>query len=90
VSKENILIDELGRARLADFGLSIMLHGTEVYSMHGAGSYRYMAPELFDPEAYNIPEEEHDKRTRATDLYALGITIWEVRPILVLTDLRQT
>jgi hypothetical protein len=37
-----------------------------------------MAPELLDPDDYNIPEEDAGRPTKASDIYSLAITIWEV------------
>jgi hypothetical protein len=38
-----------------------------------------MAPELLDPDHYGISEDEGGRPTKASDIYALAITIWEVR-----------
>jgi hypothetical protein len=37
-----------------------------------------MAPELLDPERYEIDENTAGSPTKESDLYALAITIWEV------------
>jgi serine/threonine protein kinase len=74
-----VLIDESGHARLADFGLTMMLNMTRtIGKTQGAGSLRWMAPELLDPDAYEIPETEAGITTKQSDIYALAITIWEV------------
>jgi serine/threonine protein kinase len=77
------LVNEHGRAKLADFGLAEMLYRTEAYSHMGPGlgTIPYMAPELLDPEVFGLPEADWGKRTTASDLYALGITTWEVSPL---------
>ena len=46
------------------------------------GTYRWMAPELLDPEAYG--KRERDPFSKETDIYALGMVILEVRLPLVL------
>jgi hypothetical protein len=37
-----------------------------------------MAPELIDPDRYEIDEDIAGRPTKESDLYALAITIWEV------------
>ena len=62
----NVLVSESGRLKVADFGtsrfLEIAAHGTTVI-----GSPPYMAPEQFRGEA-----------VFASDLYSLGITIYQM------------
>ena len=62
----NVLITEAGLAKVADFGTSRFLelaaHGTTVI-----GSPPYMAPEQF-----------HGKAVFASDLYSLGITMYQM------------
>ena len=38
------------------------------------GTYRWMSPELLDPEGYN----SDGRSTRESDCYALGMVIYEV------------
>jgi serine/threonine protein kinase len=67
--QENVLVDFQGRARLTDFGLAITLNATVASaSVQGVGTLEYMAPELF----------EDGGPTKASDVYALGITAWHV------------
>jgi len=62
----NVLITEGGMAKIADFGtsrfLEIAAHGTTVI-----GSPPYMAPEQF-----------HGKAVFASDLYSLGVTMYQM------------
>jgi serine/threonine-protein kinase len=62
----NVLISEQGMAKVADFGtsrfLEIAAHGTTVI-----GSPPYMAPEQF-----------HGKAVFASDLYSLGVTMYQM------------
>lgn len=62
----NVLISEAGVAKVADFGtsrfLEIAAHGTTVI-----GSPPYMAPEQF-----------HGKAVFASDLYSLGVTMYQM------------
>jgi hypothetical protein len=38
-----------------------------------------MAPELLDPEQCGINPKDAGKAMKASDLYALEITVWQVR-----------
>jgi eukaryotic-like serine/threonine-protein kinase len=62
----NVLVTEQGMAKVADFGtsrfLEIAAHGTTVI-----GSPPYMAPEQF-----------HGKAVFASDLYSLGVTMYQM------------
>ncbi|KAA6392654.1 MAG: putative NEK protein kinase [Streblomastix strix] len=66
IKPENIFIMEDGSARLGDFGLSKILDEKEYYSKPG-GTKFYMAPEVF----------KQGKMYFVTDIYALGIVIFE-------------
>jgi serine/threonine protein kinase len=73
----NILIDDLGNARICDFGLSRFTFengksGMTSTSDH-TGTVRYLAPEFFVYET---------KATIAGDIYALGCICLEVHPLL--------
>ena len=78
-TKANIVIDEDGNARLADFGLLTIIsdstHASTTTSSEGAGSIRWMSPELLDPERFGCENARH---TRESDCYALGMVILEV------------
>ncbi len=64
----NILVDK-GQVRLVDFGLAAVstLSG-KFASETAAGTFAYMAPELF----------QGDAASRASDLYAVGIVLYEL------------
>jgi serine/threonine protein kinase len=69
IKPANILIDNLGRARLADFGLSGTIAKLTKDLQHPRGSIGYLPPERLmgtgtDP--------------RATDVWALGITFFQM------------
>jgi tRNA A-37 threonylcarbamoyl transferase component Bud32 len=65
----NILIDEKGNVYLADFGLSRAVSGSAPLTSSGVtGTPRYMAPEMTQP----------DSLTRLIDIYALGVTLFEM------------
>ena len=62
----NVLVSDTGLAKVADFGtsrfLEIAAHGTTVI-----GSPPYMAPEQF-----------HGKAVFASDIYSLGVTMYQM------------
>ena len=65
IKPSNILVDRLGNARLADFGIARATDMTRMTASVGIiGTPAYMAP---DPEA-----------TEQSDLYALGCVLYEV------------
>ncbi|KAJ7471199.1 kinase-like domain-containing protein [Mycena galericulata] len=70
----NILIDDQGHARLADFGLTVFADGPLAPTNRG-GSTRWMAPELLDPESCGL---EVFQRTFATDIYSFGCVCLEL------------
>ena len=70
----NILLDDRGRARIADFGNARVLSDTEMVADVGAssaqgGTVHWAAPELF---------ERGSKLTELSDIYAFGMTLWEL------------
>jgi len=73
IKAANILIDEMGAVRLADFGLASISESqsfaTTVTAHADRGSARWMAPELLLSGA---------TKTRSSDSYAFGMTILEV------------
>jgi len=75
----NILIDENGRARLADFGLLTIISDPTYFSTSSStvtgGTTRWMSPELLDPEQFGL---DHSYPTKESDCYALGMVIYEV------------
>jgi len=70
----NILIDEAWHAVLADFGLAVFVDATANTS-HSSGSTRWMAPELSDPESFELGQS---RRTPASDVYAFACACLEV------------
>ena len=69
VKPANVLLDEAGRATLADFGIARMLEGSSVATATGLiqGTPSYMAPE----------QAMGAKVDRLADVYALGIVAFE-------------
>ncbi|KAJ7260897.1 kinase-like domain-containing protein [Mycena haematopus] len=75
----NILIKEDWSACLTDFGLSIFSDATSTMSTNRGGSLYWMAPELLDPDRFEIKFA----RTPATDIYAFGcvcVELYTARP----------
>ncbi|KAG8922007.1 hypothetical protein FRC02_012212 [Tulasnella sp. 418] len=69
----NVLVDDQGHARIADFGLSRMLQeGPSGFTTSSGitGTHRWMAPELFMTEGA--------KYTTASDIYAISLLILEI------------
>ena len=86
--KANILVDSRGSARLADFGLAIIVDESTVGSTTGGrelrGTTRWMAPEMLLPEEYGFFKDRQRRLpSTSTDIYALGMTILEVRVFTV-------
>ena len=75
----NILIDQDGHARLADFGLLTIVidstHHTSSTTPKNAGTTRWMSPELLDPDRFGLGD---GRPTKHSDCYALGMVILEV------------
>ncbi|KAL0959682.1 hypothetical protein HGRIS_011380 [Hohenbuehelia grisea] len=73
----NILVDSSWHARIADFGLSVLSEATinNSETSNSAGAARWMAPELHDPEAFDLPRHQ---KTKASDVYAFGCTCLEL------------
>lgn len=69
IKASNVLISKDVKALICDFGLTRMADSRTSTAMKGAGSVRWMAPELWE-NASKSPE---------TDIYAFGMTIAEVR-----------
>ena len=70
------MVDQMGNARLTDFGLVTMhLESTTSSSHEQGGSSRWMSPELFEPRMFGVKD---NRRTESSDCYALGMTVYEV------------
>jgi hypothetical protein len=79
--QNNVLVNGSGRAILADFGLVNVLEdiGSRLITYtRESGSKTYLAPELHDPEDPEIGLSDF-QRTPASDAYAYGSLILEVR-----------
>ena len=83
MKQSNILVDNTGTARLADFGLLTMAdlstHPLSVTIVSSVGTFRWMSPELLDPSRYS----SNGRPSRESDCYALGMVIFEVSALHV-------
>ena len=71
MSQLSVLVDDTGRARLADFGLSrIVSDFGSATSMTGGFSVRWAAPEVLNMET---------SVTKESDIYSFGMMVVEVR-----------
>jgi serine/threonine protein kinase len=73
----NVLIDNDGHARLANFNSLRMISEEQSATITAAqsGSAQWMSPELLLPEQFNLKESRPNK---ASDYYALGMVIYEI------------
>jgi len=75
IKPSNILIQADGVVKVMDFGIARMRRGevtqTRITQFGVPGTPEYMAPELFD-------EENKSGANEASDIYALGITLYEM------------
>ena len=76
--KANILIDQTGNARLADFGLLTIISDPANFlsssSYTQSGTARWMGPELIAPQRFGF---KSSRPTKSSDCYALGMVIYE-------------
>jgi serine/threonine protein kinase len=74
----NILIDQTGHARLADFGLlTIISDPANLFSSSSCGqggTVRWMGPELIAPQDFGF---KTSRPTKFSDCYSLGMVIYE-------------
>ncbi|KAG2055053.1 kinase-like protein [Suillus hirtellus] len=75
----NVLIDENGDARLADFGLSRLLadHETSFFASYRSGAIRCAAPEII-PLDLDSSDECASKPNEASDIYSFGCIMMQV------------
>ncbi|HNV68393.1 MAG TPA: protein kinase, partial [Candidatus Ozemobacteraceae bacterium] len=64
----NVMIDQNGQIKIIDFGIAIPMQ-TQKENSFALGTAYYMAPEQFEFDRTFTPE---------TDVYALGIMLWEL------------
>jgi len=64
----NVLLDDVNRAKLCDFGLARMVGDVQRTMTGGVGSVLWMAPEVMTDAIYDY----------SADVYAWGILAWEI------------
>lgn len=69
IKPENLLLDRVGRVKIADFGIAKMIGSAPSAEERPAGTPRYMAPEQREPG------READHRA---DIYSLGVVFYEM------------
>ena len=73
------MIDQRGRACLADFGLITIVsdpaYPSTASSSTNSGTPKWMSPELLDPDHFNF---KNGRPTKESDCYALGMVVYEV------------
>ena len=76
--KANILIDEAGCARLADFGLLTIISDPANFlfssSYSQGGTIRWTSPERITPQEFGLKD---GRPTKSSDSYSLGMVIYE-------------
>ncbi|CAJ0940025.1 unnamed protein product, partial [Mesorhabditis belari] len=72
---DNILVTSDFVLKIADFGLVKETNVTCVGSI--AGTHKYMSPPQRDPNQSSMQERNHKVSPR-NDVYALGLTVWEL------------
>ena len=55
-----------------------LISNDTLMSFTEGGTYRWMSPELLDPDRFGMPQSEENRPTKLSDCYALGMVIYEV------------
>ena len=66
IKPQNIMLDEFGIAKYADFGASTILENDDLFEDH-VGTYTFLAPECFNKGTYSA---------KKADIWALGVTLF--------------
>ena len=67
IKPENLLLDKNGRATIADFGIARIMGAAPSQTAEVAGTPQYMAP-----------EQRVDKADHRSDIYSLGVVLYEL------------
>jgi serine/threonine protein kinase len=73
------LVDAEGHPRICDYGLAFIIEPSEFTSIKTAGACRWTAPEIMNPPE-NTASANYSLAlfTKASDIYAFGMTALEV------------
>ncbi|EMD31571.1 hypothetical protein CERSUDRAFT_119616 [Gelatoporia subvermispora B] len=72
----NILVNDLGEASLADFGLATLTYDLQLPTWSAErGCVRYTAPEVIDPESVGLSKSALSLQS---DVYGFAMTMWEI------------
>jgi hypothetical protein len=69
---------------VCDYGLALIIMGSEFTSVKMASICRWTAPEVMDPPAEQLDNVDFSDEeppmffTKASDIYAFGMTVFEV------------
>lgn len=77
IKPANILVDSVGRPHLLDFDISMCTATRTTMALHTASS----GASIQGTEGYLAPEIARTGHTKATDMYAFGVTLREVAPV---------
>jgi serine/threonine protein kinase len=70
IKPQNLLVGDDGVVKIADFGISKILHGSNQKLLDTAGTPAFMSPELCSGESYS---------GFLADVWALGATMFMIR-----------
>ncbi|KIM47301.1 hypothetical protein M413DRAFT_64081 [Hebeloma cylindrosporum] len=71
----NVLINDHGKACIADLGLSNLTSLSGMSNLSSAGTYRYMSPERIVPEKFGM---DTPRATFSSDVFSFGMLVYEV------------
>jgi serine/threonine protein kinase len=74
----NVFVDQNGRPCIADYELVFIIDTSEFTSMKTAGSSRWTAPEIMNPDESHKIVGSSGMFTKASDIYAFAMTMIEV------------
>lgn len=85
----NVLVDDEGTPRIGGLGSATSEFSSVSWSEVPDTLTRSSAPELVDPEAFEL---SNVRPTKASDVYAFGVLVYRVNhiPIIVLTQCAHT